>query len=249
MYLIDWNFFDMIWCIHYANYKNRVEPLKSELYRVGITASGKLSWHYTFDTVFNNIFFDVTKKINSNHAKNTNVLSCTLAHYHCIKASYSLGCNNVLIMEDDIRFLNDTNEIRKAIDMIPPDGDIVLFDTLPANKDKYRKYVTDMKYNDFFAEYVDDINSCGCYMLGRRGMRAMIEVYEHSVEASDFYTNMLTMEHGIRKYFAINPITCQCQYSDSNNIKIYGNSSFELPYKISGIDFSNYNMGDANEKG
>ena len=110
---VNWkNYVDHIYIITCTKYLDRVQELYNELSRADIDVNDK-----NFVTVVENIdtpFYDVLKKSFKYHEKHENPKSLfisTLMHYYCMKLAVAHGYNKIAIMEDDVRFLNNTEMI------------------------------------------------------------------------------------------------------------------------------------------
>lgn len=235
--MINWDFLDKIWCIKYTGHQERFKGLDDEFNRVWLL-NDKFQYHYTYMSPFIQILNIVTKNKNLNKCVNENILSAALGHYHCIKTSYELGHNKIMILEDDIRFMIDLDEVSKIIDNIPIDYDIVLLDTFPSSSETYNDYISNRKINDYFAEY-DIMHSCGCYILNRKAMEKILHKYEEILDVPDHYTSEL-VDIELKKCFAISSPTYQKPFNDCLNIKLFGKNSMSFVYDMKNLDVSKY---------
>ena len=92
---------------------------------------------------------------------------CTFTHYLIIKESYELGYESIIIMEDDLSFLKDIDEIENQLNTYYNTGDIVLFD-----------YIEYLPKSYFLADF---------YRLNRNGMKYMIDNIEGHLNTIDTY--------------------------------------------------------------
>lgn len=248
---MDWKGkFDRIWCISYTGYPERRKPLERELDRVGILGSGVLEWHYTFKSIFDNILFDVTKRLKTNNCEDVGSLACSLAHYHCIKSSYGLGDERCLIMEDDIRFLKDVGEVCDIVDGLPDNADIVLFDHMwnaveHHDHDEFVRNPTGI-YERVGKHYrrFGMLLGGSCYSLSRKAMKTMVGMYETVFEAADVYTARLTEKSGLVRLCSEPRLAFQVSYPKSNNTRLRWNSDIMDMYRRNGLDFSRYADND-----
>lgn len=123
-------YFDKIWCLSCLN-KQRLETSKKAFEQHGldveyyynpmnpvIHACPKLAFesdyymqkalHVGYDTIYDR------------------VASCFMGHYNIIKTSYELGYDKVLILEDDVQFLDGLN-LNEIFEQIPDDWDVLNF--------------------------------------------------------------------------------------------------------------------------
>lgn len=112
-----WKKFDIRILLTYTGY-NRIGDCRKELERVGIEEYDVI---YDIDSPLKQI---IHKNITTTgHLKNIGPFSCCIQHYKALKTAYTLGANSVLIMEDDIRFLKNTDMIRDILTSLPGDYD------------------------------------------------------------------------------------------------------------------------------
>ena len=166
---IDWNkYFDHIYIISKSTNNSRREKLLPELNRVDLD---NFKWYYTFE----NKLLQVPHTENYYNPNNTTYKQVKFSHYSLIKTCYELGYNDILIFEDDIRFLKDISQIQKILDDFEnkkSNIDIYLFDYYNDNNDKFMYYFAD------------------CYYLNRKAMEYviyMMENYEFVIDEIWFY--------------------------------------------------------------
>ena len=131
---IDWSMFDKIVCIHFLPYKERLEPIKKELARVGILDLPQFEWYFT---VSNNAY-ESADFIGKNEVTSSNV-KYTIDSINLLSKYAELGYQKVLVIEDDCKFISNTTEIAKYINNIPKDFDIVSFEYFLVNDDQHIK--------------------------------------------------------------------------------------------------------------
>lgn len=165
---MNWDKFEFKSVLGYVGNKDRMELLKKEFARVGMT-DYQILWN--FDSVFvDKLFRVVPMKKN----RKPSIFNNALGHYRMIKTAYQLGCKNALLMEDDIRFLKDKNKLEKIVDCIPEDYELALLDSI---KDGWNDTP---KVNDYWS-ILDKGTSAACYAVNRTGMQRIIQIYEHSI--------------------------------------------------------------------
>ena len=206
-----WDIFEFKVLLCCTKYKERYLPAINELKRVGITDYIP-SWDIA-DTPLKRILHrNITT---GRHLAKLGHFSCCLAHYRAIKTAYELGCESALIMEDDIRFRKDVEEIEKTISMLPKDYDYAQFEIRkPAAMpdEEFTHLHTKNAINARWMRY-SDLRGGGCYALSRRGMAKMIDAIEQRISnanlilrINDFYVSTLS---GINKYFCFPPMAVQ----------------------------------------
>lgn len=184
---IDWSkYFDSVWCINYMPYKSRHDAIKKEFDRLGITDHPNFNWNLTISSPWHDFMLQALREKHRCKLLNTNELKCALGHYECIKKSVLRGDKRVLIVEDDSRFLRDTNEVRAILDTIPENADIIMFDYFVLDKGAYENDIANRRVNDKFC-YFDSVNSTGCYALSEKALAAFCNAYEQFLIPSDNY--------------------------------------------------------------
>jgi len=167
MLIIDWNkYFSHIFVISGCSNFERRNWMNQELSRINLS---NFKYWYNFN---DNQLLD--------YSKNTYLIEkhqrVRYAHYSLIKTCYQLGYDNILIMEDDICFLNDLGKIKEQLEIfnkLKNDVDIYLFDYYNHNNLEY-----------YYAD---------CYYLNRKGMKYLIYMLENFPLNIDqyFYTALL----------------------------------------------------------
>lgn len=104
---------------------------------------------------------------------------CTIAHYETIKEAYELGYESIIIIEDDVHFLKDLNEIENQLNKFYNSGDIVLFD-----------YIKMTYYNNQFC-------LADFYRLNRNGMKYILDnIEDHMYQIDNFWTTCNNYYYG-----------------------------------------------------
>ena len=116
---INWkDYVDQIYCVHYVEQKNRIPLLYDQLKRVDILDSGI---YYQFDNIKTPFYADLYNHfspLNTLTLKYNYAFDTTMAHYYCIKHALANNYKNILIIENDICFLKDKQEIVNILDGI-----------------------------------------------------------------------------------------------------------------------------------
>lgn len=158
---INWNkYFDNIYVLSGCSNFEKREQLKNEFKRIGLK---KYHWWYGYE---NNLIdhlkyqaYDITK---------SNMIT-TYSHYGLIKTAYELGYENILILEDDVRFLKDLNKIQEQLKIF-----------------KKKKNKVDF----YFFDYIK-VSSMICFFsavyLNRKAMKYIIYCIEHNIAPVDTF--------------------------------------------------------------
>lgn len=250
--MINWKkYFDKIVCINFSGFKERKELMEFELKRVGILDSGIFEWHITFCGPYEERFCDMIKEFNYGNEVNINPtrISCMLGHLHTIKQAYYEGCQRILIIEDDERFLKDLDELQKKLDNMPSkdEYDLILLDKFIYNYNYYNALLRDKKnyINDDWVKYRATICSAGCYSVNRNAMQVLISLYDsNNFGITDLFFPFENLSYYWKRACAIKPLSVQVVFS--NNATTCGDNShvidFQMVYKRQEISFDDYMM-------
>lgn len=158
---LDWTkYFDAIWCISYLPYKTRKELMTKQLDRVGILDHPNFNWNITFDSPYYEYLFNQLKTTNKlSYISKLSEVKCALGHYSCIKKSQNQGYNKILILQDDVRFLKDLNQIELILNNRPENVDVIMFDkTLdPKMVNIFFSETNRNKINEHYAKRTDKL--------------------------------------------------------------------------------------------
>lgn len=234
-----WNsLFDAIWLVHYSGYKDRLDSVIGELDRVGITGHSNFNIEYTVRSPFEDELFESLRKSGRNKCVYNSVFNCFMGHYSCIKKSIELGYENILILEDDIRFLKDVGRIYEILSKTPKDYDIVMYDSLcDVMPDKYAECVGN-NVNEFFSVN-NGLDGASCYSLNRHAMERSVFNFEKCAMPADHYIRVMD---DVKVCFATERICIQCEYEKSMTREQHGDNIIHLCYKRSDTDYSKYNI-------
>lgn len=173
--------FDKIWCLSCCN-KDRLEQSKKEFKKVGLNVEYYFNpknpvtrWcpkYFVESDYYNDVAKD--KKYSDVYES---VLSCFVGHYNIIKTSYELGYNNILIMEDDIHFIDGVN-LQKIFSQIPEETNIANFYNSWKSK-KLEKYNEEKNFWRVETNY-DGIMGSIMVFLDRKAMKAYLNIFENN---------------------------------------------------------------------
>ena len=140
--IIDWkDYVDHIFSVTCTNNIKQIDILKNELNRVDILNSGIYTNFINVDSPFYKLIYDNVDKIDNLNPFN-GATKLTYAVYYLLRLSYELGYERIIIMEDDIKFLKDKEELNNLLKYI--------FNNAPENFDIIvgnMELVTDYYYN------------------------------------------------------------------------------------------------------
>lgn len=212
--------FDKVFILHLAENKERYNHLKNECKRLNIEDQVSI-WWTCFKPISNFIgekieslkhpYYDYYKQFNKDVYGR--VFNCAFEHYNIIKTSYLRGYNNILILEDDFKFINDVYSIEYIFNNLPKDYDILKFYTSFINIINENTIFNINKDNIFFNKidtYKEYYTSTLCYALSRKGMKTIIDIYEQHLMPSDnifleINKNNIDLNIYINRYVCIYP--------------------------------------------
>jgi len=242
-----WDRFDRKVVLYFTGNKDtRVPGMEKELARVGLEDADR-QWQYP--TPLDGVFLRSVRHIPCLEQK-IGLFNATMGHYRAIATAYHLGCESVLIIEDDIRFLKDKSDIEDSVAAIPEDYDMALLDSFyrtwgdkKANSSEMSSWRDGRKANDLWSEF-DMLCSGGCYALSRRGMKRMMFAFEAvetrkgigKMRVSDHFNNRSILGADTRMYFARKNVAIQRDMGASNTPA----SEITGEYLDMGLDLDEY---------
>lgn len=239
-----WDRFERKTLLTFTEYRKRSDGVLSELERIGMR---DVNVQWQFPCPFDKAILDaVPHERGKGLDENIKFMSCTFGHYRAVKTALEIGLRNVMVMEDDVRFLKDTDRICEAVLSLPDDFDIAMFDLFPAagvRPDTLKSWRETRKVNEFWAEF-DDMYSMGCYAMSRRAMEryvflneacvtkpsiGLMRVCDHFMKRRYFWTSA-------KMYFARTNVAVQRSDDNANSKK----ERILNSYRRIGIDMSMY---------
>jgi len=181
--------FEQTYLLCFTGYMERQARVVRELERVGIKGYETL---WSFPTPYddwemrhiNHVSFFDSHKGCWNVSKN---------HYRAIKTAYELGKNSLFIIEDDVRFFKDKEEIAKSLADVPTDWDVLMFDHFRLRGDV-------KTVNEHWATCTASA-STACYAMTRKAMERFILMYESPVNKKYANPIMRNCDHWTDKKY------------------------------------------------
>ena len=179
--------FDKIYCLHMAEDNERYELLEKELLRLDIKPQVEIWWTCgrnisrrlgnAVETLKTPYYWQLST---NNKGVMAGVFNCAFEHYTIVKQAYLRGFNSVLIMEDDIRFIDNIKHVEKAFNSIPDDYDLIKFWSTDYYLDNNMKFYNgeDNLYKKIEANGEIPVTSTLCYALSRNGMKKYIDIMD-----------------------------------------------------------------------
>lgn len=173
----SWGRFTHKAALLYSGYKDRVPGFRAELARVGVDGYVPF-WGCTnpYERLLENL---------TPHKRGCvgGYFNTSLKHHAVVKTAYELGAENVLVFEDDVRFLNRVDVVLEAVNSLPDDYDAALFEWTPMPAAVAPEF-----HADVAAIRADVVNGAWCrarrfysmaaYAVSRRMMERLIDCYE-----------------------------------------------------------------------
>lgn len=223
---------DAVFAVCFTGNKRRYERLLEEANRVGIQ---DLTPIWMFPSPYRRFVLDKIPHVPL--LENEGCWGATIGHYQAIKTAYELGHSNCLIVEDDCRFLKDINQIRSTLSMAPIDYDFLFLDSVwgSGRKETVNGWCR-----------CAETESTACYVISRRAMKYLIDMYESPVSgkypnpmmrASDHWAKEIGYDGTKLKIYCANPnLAIQVRCPGKANC---GESVFDW-YKSIGLEVELY---------
>lgn len=188
--------FDKIYCLHLAECQNREENMIKQFKKLGIEDKAQFWWTCKknvsnkigdFLTSIHTDGYDGLRK--NNETIYGNVYNCALEHYNIIKTSYLRGFNSILIMEDDIEFIDDLNLIEWTFNNLPENYCCVKFYCTGVELGGAKQantFTTDDPQEFSKKDFLGKPNSAVLYCLDRDGMKKYIDSFDKRIQCADY---------------------------------------------------------------
>lgn len=165
------NHFDAIYLLNLSSRQDKRIKMLKMLKNIGMLNCNDIYIQYATTFPYNDIIINAFNKTGKGRFTKANEFDCARNHYSIIKQSYDLQLKNILIIEDDIQFINDFELMNKFIDAIPEDYDICQFCGFSADEN-IKKYLCGNNSPEIFWTKHRDIGlwNAAMYALSYRGM-------------------------------------------------------------------------------
>lgn len=218
-----WAKFDYIGVVCYTGYKKRAIEIMEELKRIGI--GGIVNIHWDVPSMFRDRLFNAVGK--TKYCSEGGCFFMSVMHYNVIKTAYELGCNNVLVMEDDIRFLKNKKMIERILDSIPEGYDMLMLDKSKPGEQSIAEWSQNTYTGECKWVELKSATSTGCYAFSRRGMHHYLDIFEDDIKGNlvrnpDYYfrqsiNGKTYWGDGYRRYFCLPNLAVQTVCGDGNS--------------------------------
>lgn len=240
--MIKWDsYFEKIFCIHYLPHQDRMKRLNNELKRVGILDSGILEWRYTVPDIYDDIIWKVAEK--NKWCSRKSYVNLALENHRILKYSQLLGLRRILIIEDDIAFLKDLEEIDEILKEIPVDYGIVQFDKrsnfINGEKSIWEKMVSDNRINRYFVKSSYNFANATAMGYFNSGIDDAFNVLDKRLCTADRIVKFIGKPHAI----SIKSIAVQNLYNTAINLTFDKAENIHYKcYRQVGVEIGEYNV-------
>ena len=124
--------FDICYVLNLSDRKDRRNNMEAQFKEMNfdnINESTWLRYHYTTKFPYNSLIASAFNESGKGRFTKANEYDCARSHYSIVKECYDRGFKHILIMEDDIKFLKDSQTFCSYLSNIPNDYDILLYFT------------------------------------------------------------------------------------------------------------------------
>lgn len=161
---------DAAFAVCYTGYRDRrYQTLIEEVERVGLAPVTHIVWQYP--TPYDK--WEMDRLPRCKELRSIGWWSCSKGHYYAIKTAYGLGCRSALFLEDDCRFLMDLDQLKTSLSHLPRSWDVLMLDYHHSKGGRDSRRDSNRWWKARTRAY-----STGAYMLSRRAMKRIIELYE-----------------------------------------------------------------------
>ena len=241
VFKIDWSkYFDKVYCIYYLPNKKKMPRLISEFRRVDLLDSPVFEWRYTTPSRYDKTIL--------NHAEpkykiiKYEYVNHILEVQRIIKEAHLLGLKRIAIIEDDLAFLKDKEEIVRILDDMPDNFGCVQMDKFVREGEpskRYKQLLDTKKINSHFVD-ASSYNFCSAAfnVFNRHGMEECIKVMDSVLCSTDRMFEIIPEGRAV----AIRNLCIQVWYDNCIATHYDTIGKMHENYKGQGIDYSDYSV-------
>lgn len=238
-----WDKFEYKAVVCFTGYIDRYASLRNEFERVGLT---NVHPHWDFPNPYHQVLLKTVPmtRYNSHRA----CFKIGMNNYRAIATAFHLGCQNCLVMEDDVRFLKDIDKIVEVLSGLPDDYDLALLDNnkpCALSPEAYCNVFKNPVAPHWFR--FTNLRSTGCYSMSRRCMERYLKLFEAPAEMRgvlrnpDGYFRVECLGNDANLYVSNPPIALQKIFTTTHCSSMRMNEYYVLHEKI-GAPADIYNM-------
>lgn len=235
--MIDWTrHFDQIYCIHYLGQRDKLPRLKKELKRVGIADSGILSMHYTSPSPYDEIIFEKQK---SKAVPTSAFVNICLEVRKCLAEAIEFGYKRILLLENDVCFLKDLDELDRLLDLTPQGYKVVQYDKFVNTRvvGDYKERCANLRINEnYIVGSGGFYTSAACVGLFGDGITEMKKWMDKHIVATDIVYQEMQCLYAI----AVKNLAIQIFYDNSYSIEANGLNYMHEVYENADVRYKDY---------
>lgn len=208
------NKFDGLVVLNLSTRSDRREMLEKQLKALDIPMPGTepfIRYNFTTPFPYNALIANTFNQSKTGQFSKPNEYDCARNHYNIVKTCYDLGMEHCLILEDDILFLKDEQEIIKYMEAMPDDYDVLQFGGFTTNP-MWKEYKNNALKNGLLwtKHRQTGIWNCSMYALSRRGMEFYIAFMNKFFCVADGPVYMAPKNDKlINTYISVEPVVIQ----------------------------------------
>lgn len=186
--IIDWTrYVDAIYCLHFLPYKYRLKKIEATLNYIDILDSPIFHWYYTYPNVFDEMIANYIKPTycDYHNERRRKTLNLNIAYHNMFREVQELGCNKVLIIEDDCTFIYGRKPLfAETLNHLPSEWDYIQFDKVRALN--HTKDLATLKQNDwFFSNYTGGYFGTSFTMWSKKAIDYAVKLQEKDLTIAD----------------------------------------------------------------
>lgn len=235
---VNWkDYFDHIFCIHYLPAKHKESRLIAELDRVGIRKSGIFSMEFTVPSPYDNIIFE--KQKDTVCCPSPIFVNICVAVRKILYIARQQNFRRILLLEDDVAFLKEEDEINRILSLTPKGYGVVQYDKFvnPHVLTDYNRRQSLLSINEnFFDGYGGTFTSAACIGLFNEGVEEMFKILDSRICATDIAYQSVNCKYAVaKKHLAV-----QVMYKGAQSMNTVGSRYMDVVYQNAGVDFADY---------
>ncbi len=202
-------FFDKIYCINTLENTERREDVSEKFKLLGIEVE-----------FFNTVRYDLNQQLIDIYNKGKKVfkfdaeVSCAMSHYSCIKKAKLKNYRNVLILEDDVTFVRNFNEVIKSyLELVPDDWDVLYFYSGVYGWNLKHKFLD----NTMKIFKSANVNGTLAYAVNNKMYSSILEEYDSKFDISDNLFSKRMQKDNKYIFYSVYPNLC-AQHKNTSTI-------------------------------
>lgn len=183
--------FDHIYLRWYVNYKDRYNNIINELNRIGILQARNFSIFISINNEFDNYTYEsLYKNEKIIETLDKGLFYSANAFYRLLNEIDQMEYKNVLVIEDDAKFINDLEIIKKYLEQYDSNIDCCFFDYLNCAELDLNSIINDNnKYCDNFYYSFGSFWASTCIAYNYNFIKFLIKCHSYKLGGPDYYYN------------------------------------------------------------